>query len=125
MFQGSRHREYRFHAKTVRIQCLFTFEQCRGIRYRLLLDSPHGGAVRNAIAADVISNPQRRARPGAVTGFDRFVVAVISFLVTVRDHIVNDPEFCRQLNLVRMAFESFPQRLSLCSQFFDSHFGKL
>jgi len=69
--------------------------------------------------------PNRGRGPVLVAGFDPFVVAVISCLVTVRDQIVNDPEFCRQLNLVRMAFESFPQRLSLCSQFFDSHFGKL
>jgi hypothetical protein len=46
-----------------------------------------------------------------------FVGAASSFLATIRDQIVNGSEFCRQLNLVRIAFKSFPQRLPLGSQF--------
>jgi hypothetical protein len=66
----------------------------------------------------------KRAQSAVVAGIGRFL-AVISFLVTIHDQIVNDSEFYGQLNLGRIVFKSFPQSLSLCSQFFDSHFQRL
>lgn len=51
MLRASRHQEYRSDTKVVGIHCLFTFEQCRGVRYRPPSDSSHGGAVRSAVVA--------------------------------------------------------------------------
>lgn len=50
----------------------------------------------------------KQARVTAVAGLGHFVAAAISFLVTIRDQIVDDSEFRGQLNLVRIAFKSFP-----------------
>jgi len=62
--------------------------------------------------------PRDGQRPGpSLVGNQGTSVRSDPLLTAFRDQIVDDLESCGQLNLVRIVFKTFPQRLSLPSQF--------